>query len=202
MMKKLAALAAAALLTAVLTVPASAFGLSHTVVQGDTMWRLAVKYQIGTSEIISANPQITNPDLIYPGQILNIPQVSDTVLSYENEVIRRMNEIRTENGLKPLAANWELSRIARYKSEDMSDNRYFSHTSPTYGTPFQMIRAFGLSYRSAGENIAYGQRTPAAVVNAWMNSSGHRANILNASYTQIGVGYCANGNYWTQMFIG
>ena len=88
MMKKLAALAAAALLTAVLTVPASAFGLSHTVVQGDTMWRLAVKYQIGTSEIISANPQITNPDLIYPGQILNIPQVSDTVLSYENEVIR------------------------------------------------------------------------------------------------------------------
>lgn len=201
-MKKLTALAAAALLTASLTVSASASGLSHTVVQGDTMWKLAVKYQIGTSEIISANPQIANPNLIYPGQILSIPQVSDTVLSYENEVIRLVNEIRAENGLKPLTANWELSRIARYKSEDMSNNGYFSHTSPTYGTPFQMIRAFGLSYRSAGENIAYGQRTPAAVVNAWMNSSGHRANILNASYTQIGVGYCASGNYWTQMFIG
>ena len=65
-----------------------------------------------------------------------------------------------------------------------------------------MIRAFGLSFRTAGENIAYGQRTPQAVVNAWMNSSGHRANILNASYTQIGVGYVAAGNYWTQMFIG
>ena len=201
-MKKLTALAAAALLTATLTVSASASSLSHTVVQGDTMWKLAVKYQIGTSEIISANPQIANPDLIYPGQILSIPQVSDTVLSYENEVIRLVNEIRAENGLKPLTTNWELSRIARYKSEDMSSNRYFSHTSPTYGTPFQMIRSFGLSYRSAGENIAYGQRTPAAVVNAWMNSSGHRANILNASYTQIGVGYCASGNYWTQMFIG
>ena len=84
----------------------------------------------------------------------------------------------------------------------MSSDRYFSHTSPTYGTPFQMIQSFGLSYRTAGENIAYGQRTPAAVVDAWMNSSGHRANILNASYTQIGVGYCANENYWTQMFIG
>lgn len=201
-MKKLTALAAAALLTATLTVSASASSLSHTVVQGDTMWKLAVKYQVGTSEIISANPQIANPNLIYPGQVLNIPQISDTVLNYENEVIRLVNEIRTENGLKPLTANWELSRIARYKSEDMSGNRYFSHTSPTYGTPFQMIRAFGLSYRSAGENIAYGQRTPAAVVNAWMNSSGHRANILNASYTQIGVGYCASGNYWTQMFIG
>ena len=201
-MKKLTAFAAAALLTAALTVPASASGLSHTVVKGDTMWKLAVKYQVGTSEIISANPQIANPDLIYPGQVLNIPQISDKVLSYENEVIRLVNEIRESNGLKPLTANWELSRIARYKSEYMSGNRYFSHTSPVYGTPFEMIRAFGLSYRSAGENIAYGYGTPAAVVNGWMNSSGHRANILNASYTQIGVGYCANGNYWTQMFIG
>ena len=201
-MKKLTALAAAALLTAALTVSASASSLCHTVVKGDTMWKLAVKYQVGTSEIISANPQIANPDLIYPGQILNIPQLSDAVLNYENEVIRLVNEIRTEYGLKPLTVNWELSRVARYKSEDMSENRYFSHTSPTYGTPFQMIRAFGLSYRSAGENIAYGYGTPAAVVNGWMNSSGHRANILNASYTQIGVGYCASGNYWTQMFIG
>ena len=201
-MKKLTALAAAAFLTAALTVSASASSLSHTGVKGDTMWKLAVQYQVGTSEIIAANPQIANPDLIYPGQILNIPQLSNTVLSYENEVIRLVNEIRRSNGLKPLTANWELSRIARYKSEDMSNNRYFSHTSPTYGTPFQMIKAFGLSYRSAGENIAYGYGTPAAVVNGWMNSSGHRANILNASYTQIGVGYCAGGNYWTQMFIG
>ena len=85
---------------------------------------------------------------------------------------------------------------------DMKDARYFSHTSPTYGTPFQMIRAFGLSYRSAGENIAMGYATPAAVVEGWMNSAGHCANILNASYTQIGVGYVASGHYWTQMFIG
>ena len=201
-MKKLTTLAAAALLTAALTVSASASSLSHTVVKGDTMWKLAVKYQVGTSEIIAANPQIANPDLIYPGQVLNIPQILDTILNYENEVVRLVNEIRASNGLKPLTANWELSRIARYKSEDMSNNRYFSHTSPTYGTPFQMIKAFGLSYRTAGENIAYGYRTPAAVVDGWMNSSGHRANILNASYTEIGVGYCANGNYWTQMFIG
>lgn len=101
-----------------------------------------------------------------------------------------------------MKANWELSRVARYKSQDMYDNRYFSHNSPIYGTPFQMMKNFGISYRSAAENIAKGQRTPQEVVNAWMNSSGHRANILNASYTQIGVGYVATGNYWTQMFIG
>ena len=84
----------------------------------------------------------------------------------------------------------------------MVDQNYFSHTSPTYGTPFQMLTSFGVSYRTAGENIAYGQRTPREVVTAWMNSPGHRANILNASYTQIGVGYVASGNYWTQLFIG
>ena len=193
-------LAAVSLSALVLTTSASA--LSHTVVRGDTMWKLAVQYQVGTSEIIASNPQVSNPDLIYPGQVLNIPSVDSSVTAYENEVVRLVNEIRRQNGLSALTANWELSRIARYKSQDMADNRYFSHTSPTYGTPFQMIKAFGLSYRTAGENIAYGQRTPQQVVDGWMNSSGHRANILSSSYTQIGVGYVANGHYWTQMFIG
>lgn len=202
-MKKLQAILAAALLTGSLLVPsAEAATLSHTVVTGDTMWKLAVKYEVGTSEIIGANPQISNPNLIYPGQVLQIPQLDGTVAAYEAEVIRLVNEIRRQNGLQPLKENWELSRVARYKSQDMLDNGYFAHNSPTYGTPFQMIKAFGLSYRTAGENIAYGYASPQAVVNGWMNSSGHRANILNASYTQIGVGYVAKGNYWTQMFIG
>ena len=187
------------MMLAVVTTSASA--VSHTVVKGDTMWKLAVKYEVGTSEIINANPQVSNLDLIYPGQVLTIPKVDSAVLAFESEVIRLVNEQRTQNGLKPLTANWELSRVARYKSQDMVDNRYFSHTSPTYGTPFQMMKAFGLRFRTAGENIAYGQRTPQAVVNAWMNSSGHRANILNASYTQIGVGYVSSGHYWTQMFM-
>lgn len=200
--RKLTTAMSATVLAVVLSTSAFAANLTHTVVKGDTMWKLAVKYQVGTSEIIAANPQISNPNLIYPGQRLTIPQISTSVQNFEEEVARLVNEQRAKNGLSPLTLNWELSRVARYKSEDMARNRYFSHTSPTYGTPFEMIRSFGLSYRSAGENIAYGQRTPAAVMDAWMNSSGHRANILNASYTQIGVGYYANGNYWTQMFIG
>lgn len=201
-MKKITTLAAAAVIAVVLTVSAFAADLTHTVVKGDTMWKIAVKYQVGTREIITANPQVTNPNLIYPGQKLKIPQVSSSVLNYEAEVVRLVNEQRAKNGLQPLTMNWELSRVARTKSEDMARNRYFSHTSPTYGSPFDMMRSFGISYRSAGENIAYGQRTPAAVVDAWMNSAGHRENILKSSYTQIGVGYYANGNYWTQMFIG
>lgn len=175
---------------------------SHTVVRGDTMWKIAVKYQVGLSEIKAANPQIANPNLIYPGQVLKIPTTDSSVLNYEKEVVRLVNEIRVQNGLKELTYDWELCRVARYKSQDMKDNRYFSHTSPVYGSPFQMMKSFGITYRSAGENIAKGQRSPQAVVNAWMNSSGHRANILNASFTHIGVGYVADGNYWTQMFIG
>ncbi len=185
-----------------LIVPLGVSAQTHTVLKGDSMWKIAVKYEVGLSELKEANPQITNPDLIYPGQVLSIPGADLTVQSYENEVIRLVNETRIKNGLKALEYDWELARVARYKSQDMKDNHYFSHTSPTYGSPFEMIRAFGLTYRSAGENIAMGQRTPEAVVNAWMNSSGHRANILNSSYTKIGVGYVAGGNYWTQMFIG
>ena len=201
-MKKIRTLLLSAALSGALLVPVGASDLSHTVVRGDTMWKLAVKYEVGTSEIIQANPQVSNPDLIYPGQVLTIPQVSSAITSFESEVVRLVNEIRVQNSLKPLTANWELSRVARYKSQDMRDRGYFSHTSPTYGTPFQMIKAFGLSFRTAGENIAKGYATSQAVVNGWMNSSGHRANILNASYTQIGVGYVAQGHYWTQMFIG
>jgi uncharacterized YkwD family protein/spore coat assembly protein SafA len=185
----------------VLAVTASASATTHTVVKGDTMWKIAVKYQVGLSELKNANTHIKNPALIYPGQIINIPTVDSGVTNYESEVVRLVNDIRRKNGLNPLTHDWELSRVARYKSQDMKDNKYFSHTSPTYGSPFQMMKSFGISYRTAGENIAKGYATPEAVVNGWMNSSGHRANILNSSYTRIGVGYVAGGNYWTQMFI-
>ena len=184
------------------SVGASATETTHTVAVGDSMWKIAVQYQIGLSEIKSANPHIENPALIYPGQVINIPMIDANVRDYETEVIRLVNEIRTNNGLKALTEDWELSRVARYKSQDMKDNQYFSHTSPIYGSPFTMIKNFGISYRAAGENIAKGQLTPQDVVNAWMNSSGHRANILNSAYTKIGVGYVESGRYWTQMFIG
>ena len=123
-------------------------------------------------------------------------------LSYEKQVVELVNEQRAAYGLNPLTLSSKLSDVARLKSQDMHDNNYFSHTSPTYGSPFDMMKTFGISYRTAGENIAKGYATPQAVVTAWMNSEGHRANILNANYTTIGVGYVASGNYWTQEFIG
>lgn len=191
-------------LTLALTFPLSAKAQgTYTIQKGDSLWKIAVKNEIGLDELISANPQLKNPSLIYPGEKISIPNL-DEMKSMEKEVIKLVNIERANNGLAPLKENWELSRIARYKSSDMITKNYFSHTSPTYGSPFKMINSFGLKFSSAGENIAMGQRTPQEVVQAWMNSPGHRSNILNKSFTEIGVGLAkdANGNpYWTQMFI-
>lgn len=126
-------------------------------------------------------------------------------LSFQKEVVRLVNVERSKRGLSELSFNTELSNVATLKSQDMINKNYFDHTSPTYGSPFDMMKQFNISYRTAGENIAKGQRTPAEVVNSWMNSSGHRANILNANFTDIGIGVAKSSNgtlYWTQMFIG
>ncbi len=127
---------------------------------------------------------------------------SSSVSQFEQKVIELTNAERAKEGLKALQADTKLMQSARLKSDDMAKNNYFDHTSPTYGSPFDQMKSLGISYKSAGENIAQGQKTPQEVVQAWMDSPGHRANIMNASYTHIGVGYSANGNYWTQQFIG
>jgi uncharacterized YkwD family protein len=129
---------------------------------------------------------------------------SGNYASFQQEVLDLVNVERTNRGLQPLKFNKELSDVATKKSQDMIDKNYFDHTSPTYGSPFDMMKQFGISYRAAGENIAMGQKTPKEVMNSWMNSSGHRKNILNPDFTELGVGVASNGSslYWTQMFIG
>ncbi len=124
------------------------------------------------------------------------------VSQYVQQVIDLTNAQRSKNGLPALKADSQLNGVAQKKSVDMQQNNYFSHTSPTYGSPFDMMRDFGVTYKSAGENIAQGQRTPQEVVTAWMNSEGHRKNILSANFTHIGVGFEDSGKHWTQMFIG
>lgn len=186
-----------------LTVSSFAQSGTYTVVAGDSMWKIAVKYQIGISELIEANPSITNPALIYVGQKINIPSIDD-VKTLEQQVIDLVNKQRSYNGLPALTANWEVCRVARYKSQDMINKGYFAHQSPTYGSAFNMMESFGIKFSAAAENIAYGQKTPQDVMNDWMKSTGHRNNILSKSYNQIGVGVAKNSNgtfYWTQMFI-
>jgi len=122
----------------------------------------------------------------------------------ELEVFNLINQQRTNNGLSALKIDLEVQNVARIKAKDMVDNNYFSHTSPTYGSPFDMLSSFKISYKTAGENIA-GNSNNQATVMAWMNSSGHRANILNSSFTYTGVGVVSSSKYgkvYVQMFIG
>jgi uncharacterized YkwD family protein len=129
---------------------------------------------------------------------------SANIGAYEQQVVDLVNKERAAAGLSALKVNTKLAGVAEKKAEDLRDNNYFDHQSPTYGSPFDMMKQFGITYTAAGENIAKGQKTPSDVMNGWMNSPGHRANILNADYTEIGVGYVTDSNgttYWVQHFI-
>lgn len=124
--------------------------------------------------------------------------------SDEKEVFDLINKQRTNNGLPSLQNDSEVQRIARIKAQDMVNNNYFSHNSPTYGSPFDMLKSFKVSYKTAGENIAANSSNSSAVT-AWMNSSGHKANILNSSFNYTGIGVVSSPRYgkmYVQMFIG
>ena len=124
--------------------------------------------------------------------------------SDEKEVFDLINKQRTNNGLAALKNDSEVQRVARIKAQDMVNNNYFSHTSPTYGSPFDMLKSFKISYKTAGENIA-GNSSNSSVVTAWMNSSGHKANILNSNFNYTGIGVVSSPKYgkmYVQLFIG
>ncbi|OIJ13285.1 hypothetical protein BKP37_12360 [Anaerobacillus alkalilacustris] len=188
-------------------IPSDSFAEGNTktyIVQpGNSLWNISLLFDVGLTELLELNPQISNPNLIYPNQRLKIPYY-DQIKKIEHKVIELTNQERAKFGLAPLKPNLELSQVARNKSNDMRDNDYFSHVSPTYGSPFDMIRDFGITFDGGAENIAQGQTTPDVVLKSWMNSPGHRQNILNKKMTTIGVGYAKGGtgrHYWTQMFI-
>ncbi|HEY2495211.1 MAG TPA: CAP domain-containing protein [Paenibacillus sp.] len=119
---------------------------------------------------------------------------------FAQQVLDLVNQERSKAGLSSLSMNEELSNVAMVKAQDMYNNNYFDHNSPTHGSPFDMMKEFGITFNSAGENIAKGQTTPTQVMNDWMNSPGHKANILNNSYTHIGIAYY--NNEWVQEFTG
>ncbi|MFG1733294.1 CAP domain-containing protein [Paenibacillus sp. 843] len=155
-----------------------------------------------TTQPETSKPETSKPETSAPSTTPSQPSESAGTTEQSNfasEVVKLVNKERANAGLKPLTVHAKLTTVALDKAKDMSNNNYFSHTSPTHGSPFDMMKAYGISYGYAGENIAKGQRTPQEVMNSWMNSQGHRENILSPNFTMIGVGYY-NG-YWVQEFI-
>lgn len=149
--------------------------------------------------------QTQAPGTQAPGTKTNNNEVNNTtkLSSQEQEMVKLVNDARAKNNLPALIADIQLSNVARIKAQDMIDNNYFSHNSPKYGSPFDMMKQFGINYVKAGENIA-GNQTVAKAHEALMNSPGHRANILSPDYTHIGIGIKSGGPYgsmFSQMFI-
>lgn len=158
----------------------------------------------------AAQPEVTVPEVLQPEvgtepakeetQTDKTDQSEDTNVDFAQQVVDLVNQERAKAGLKALQNDAALTNVAMIKAKDMYNNNYFDHHSPTLGSPFDLMKSEGVQYRTAGENIAKGQKTPEEVMKAWMNSEGHRQNIMNPNYTSIGVAYY-NGE-WVQEFTG
>jgi uncharacterized YkwD family protein len=177
----------------------------YTVAGNDSMWLISKQYGISLSSLIQANPQIANPNNIWQGMVINIPRKGSVTpapvasSSFANQVVSLVNQERAKANMKPLTSDGSLTAMALDKAKDMYNKHYFDHTSPTFGSPFDMMKSYGIRFTYAGENIAMGQKTPQDVMTAWMNSAGHRQNILSPNFTKIGAAYY-NGE-WVQEFI-
>ena len=137
---------------------------------------------------------------IHTKDVIKIPGIN----LYEYQVAAMVNAERGKAGLRALVWDDKLSDIARLKSDDMRTQNYCGHESPVYGSPFDMLQNFRVDYRRAGENVAMGYRTPGEVMAGWMDSPGHRHNIMGSDYERIGVGVVMNpygSIYWTQLFV-
>lgn len=158
---------------------------------------------LDNGKVGAINPEDVKPVVEKPslqGQQGNIKKLTPN----EQEFVRLLNAERSKHGLNPLKVDLQLSEVARFKSQDMIDNDYFSHYSPTYGSPFEMLKNFGIKYIYAGENLAGNQAVKAAH-ESLMDSKGHKENILNPNFTHIGVGVKEEskmGKIFTQVFVG
>ncbi len=171
---------------------------------GDYIGAVSQEYVKAIYPSSSSNTTSGNSESNTGGSTSGESQVFSSMNSDEQEVFNLINKQRTNNGLQALKVDGEVQRVARIKGEDMVTNNYFSHQSPTYGSLFDMLRSFKISYRTAGENIAANSSNSGAV-NAWMNSSGHKANILNSSFNYTGIGVVSSPKYgkiYVQVFIG
>ncbi len=184
---------------------------SHTNYYNDSRTNYYIRYNgklypIQWQESVPTVPTVPTTPATPDTSDTSKPDTSTTPTSgltaEEQQMVNLVNQERVKVGLQPLEVDMRLVKVARMKSQDMIDNNYFSHQSPTYGSPFDMMKAQGISYGYAGENLAGNQSVQAAHTSL-MNSSGHRANILNTNFKHVGIGIVHGGPYgimFTQEF--
>jgi uncharacterized YkwD family protein len=170
---------------------------------------------IGKPVPVQPKPVVSQPQPVTQPRPQPVPQpqppvtpssggsINVSLTAQQQQMIDLINQERAKSGLQQLQPNAKLMELASLKAKDLVDHNYFSHISPQYGSPFQMMRTAGVVYKSAAENIA-GNRSVQAAHIALMNSPGHRANILNANFNQVGIGIAPGGPYgmmFVEMFI-
>ncbi len=185
--------------------PCSAYGnpISQSICRlrnGDFagFWRLSYSRPTANGQPAGGIPQTSAP----APQEQTAPAETESEFSdFAKEVLRLVNAERTREGLAPLSLDARLCAAAGQRAQEAC--AYFSHSRPDGSSCFTVFSQYGIRYRAAGENIAKGYASPAAVVQAWMDSAGHRANIMNASYHKMGLGYvpCGSSYAWGQLFM-
>ena len=150
------------------------------------------------------NTPESKPETTPPSEDTNTPEnkpEADKELTFAEQVVELVNQERTKAGLSAVTLDQNIASAALVRAKEIETS--FSHTRPNGSKFSTALTEQGVTFKGAGENIAWGQKSPEAVMQAWMNSEGHRANILNKNFTKIGVGYYQNArgtNYWTQLF--
>lgn len=182
----------------------------HIVRAGDTFWKISQQYQVSLEWLIRSNPDIRNPNLIFPGQeiVISSPlsKVKNKKINYqfESRLLTLINEERTQLGLKKLLRDNTLSNAANLKSMDMKKNGYVAHKSPTYGNANSMLKELNISFQMVKESIGAGHDSAEEIFSTWLNSPINRATVLNEGATHIGIGYAnggTHGHYWTVLII-
>lgn len=183
---------------------------NYIVMEGDTLWKIAKHQQIRLERIIRSNQQLQNPNLIYPGQVIIIPEAEwkdrnkNTLNKVEEKLADFLNRKRIQLGMKALTIDESLTNAAKLKSADMIEKNYISHHSPTYGSPSSMLKELNISFKNVNESIGAGYQSPELVFDSWLHSSVNRESILNERASKMGIGYVKGGlygHYWTVLIV-
>lgn len=179
----------------------------YQIQQGDTLWKISIRHHIPLERLIGENPQLGDPNLIFPGEIIFLPaspRIPQEQLSERDKLVKIVNEERVRSGLQPCKFDATLSKVAEKKAIDMRKRQYIAHKSPTYGNPTEMVRTFRIPVRLIRENIGAGEEYAQDIFETWMASQIHRENLLEKRATHIGIGYSKgglHGHYWTIFLI-
>ena len=176
----------------------------YTVQSGDTIWKISLKHNVDLEGLLRENPQVVNPNIIYPGDTLFLPDKQRIRKSEFQKMLYLINQERGRGGLPLLQQDEKLTDIANKKAFDMKDQGYVAHKSPTFGYPTVMLATFHIPCTFVLENIGAGPKTADEMFSTWVSSQVNRSNILEKKATHIGIGYARgglHGHYWTAIII-